>query len=152
MRAKRRRKKKEYESEVRIKVNRIVKGEKTPGMKILVADDANFMRLMICQTLTRKGLVETLEAKDGQQAVELFASGRPELTILDITMPELDGMGALDKILTLDPKAKVIICSAASHEAMVEEALQRGAVDFITKPFRPDELLSIVKKHLNQAV
>ncbi|WP_407308304.1 response regulator [Desulfosporosinus sp. SB140] len=117
--------------------------------RILIADDASFMRLMICQILARKGLKDIVEAENGRQAVELYKSYRPILTFMDITMPELDGLSALDEILEIDPSAKVIICSAVAHETMVVEALQRGAVDFVSKPFRPDELLRIVNKHLN---
>ncbi|KLU66263.1 MULTISPECIES: response regulator [Desulfosporosinus] len=116
--------------------------------RILIADDASFMRLMIGEILARKGLPETLEAENGLQAVELFRTYRPILTILDITMPELDGLAALEEILKIDPSAKVIICSAVASEATVSDALQRGAADFISKPFRPDELLRIVKKYL----
>jgi two-component system, chemotaxis family, chemotaxis protein CheY len=128
----------------------LAKEEKTPRMnRILVVDDASFMRLMICHILARKHLTDTMEAENGQQAIELFKSFRPTLTIMDITMPELDGLSALDEILRIDPSAKVIMCSAVAHETMVLEALKRGAVDFVSKPFRPDELFRIVTKHLN---
>lgn len=116
--------------------------------KILVADDASFMRLMICQILARKGLTNIIEVEDGLQAVERFKLEKPDLTLLDITMPELDGLSALREILNYDPTAKVIMCSAVAHETMVLEALKQGAVDFVTKPFRPDELLRTVGKHL----
>ena len=117
--------------------------------KILVADDASFVRLMICQILTRKGLINIIEAENGRQAVERFICDKPDLTIMDITMPELDGLDALTEILALDPLAKVIMCSAVAHESMVLEALKRGALDFVVKPFRPDELLRAVLKVLN---
>ena len=117
--------------------------------KILIADDASFMRLMIRQILARKGLTDIVEAENGRQAVELYKSNRPILTFMDITMPELDGLAALEEILRIDPSAKVIICSALAHETMVLEAIQRGAVDFVSKPFRPDDFLRIVNKHLN---
>jgi two-component system chemotaxis response regulator CheY len=117
--------------------------------KILVADDASFMRLMISQILARKGLTNIIEVENGRQAVERFKADKPDLTLMDITMPELDGLAALDEILSIDTSAKIIMCSAVAHESMVLEALKRGAVDFISKPFRPDELLRTVGKHLD---
>lgn len=117
--------------------------------KILIADDASFMRLMICQILARKGLTDVIEAENGRQAVERFKSEKPDLTFMDITMPELDGLAALAEILVIDPLAKVIMCSAVAHESMVQDALKRGAVDFVVKPFRPEELLRAVSKQLS---
>ena len=116
--------------------------------KILIADDASFVRLMIRQILTREGLINTVEAENGREAVERFKSEKPDLTIMDITMPELDGLDALTEILVLDPLARVIMCSAVAHESMVLESLKRGALDFVVKPFRPDELLRTVLKYL----
>ena len=117
--------------------------------KILIADDASFMRLMICQILARKGLTNVIEAENGRQAVERFKSDKPNLTLMDITMPELDGLAALEEILLIDPMAKIIMCSAVADESMVENALKRGAVDFVAKPFRPEELLRSVSMHLS---
>jgi two-component system chemotaxis response regulator CheY len=117
--------------------------------KILIADDASFMRLMICQILARKGLTDVVEAENGRQAVELFKSENPDLTFMDITMPELDGLAALAEIMAINPAAKVIMCSAVAHDSMVQDALKRGAVDFVAKPFRPDVLLRAVSKHLS---
>lgn len=116
--------------------------------KILIADDASFVRLMICQILTRKGLTNIVEAENGRQAVERFKSDNPDLTIMDITMPELDGLAALTEILVFNPLAKVIMCSAVAHESVVLEALKRGALDFVVKPIRPAELLRTVLKYL----
>jgi two-component system chemotaxis response regulator CheY len=120
-----------------------------PGMsKILIADDASFVRLMICQILARKGLTNIVEAENGRQAVERFKSDQPDLTIMDITMPELDGLAALREILVFNPLARVIMCSAVAHESVVSEALKRGALDFVVKPIRSDELLRTVLKYL----
>ena len=116
--------------------------------KILIADDASFVRLMICQILTRKGLTNIVEAENGRQAVERFKSDNPDLTIMDITMPELDGLAALTEILVFNPLARVIMCSAVAHESVVLEALKRGALDFVVKPIRPAELLRTVLKYL----
>ncbi|MDR3586611.1 MAG: response regulator [Desulfosporosinus sp.] len=117
--------------------------------KILIADDASFMRLMICQILARKGLTDVIEVENGQQAVEHFRSDKPDLTLMDISMPELDGLAALVEILAIDPLAKVIMCSAIAHESMVQDALKRGALDFVIKPFRPEVLLRAVTRHLS---
>ncbi|MDA8227861.1 MAG: response regulator [Desulfitobacterium hafniense] len=116
--------------------------------KILVADDASFMRLMIRQVLARKGYTDIFEAENGRLAVELYKLNRPSLTLLDITMPELDGLTALTEILAFDPQAKIVMCSAVAQESMVLDALSRGALDFVTKPFRPDDLLQTVNKYL----
>jgi len=116
--------------------------------KILIADDASFVRLMICQILARKGLNNIVEVENGRQAVERFKSDQPDLTIMDITMPELDGLDALSEILRFNPLAKVIMCSAVAHESIVSEAIKRGALDFVVKPIRPDELLQAVLKFL----
>ena len=106
------------------------------------------MRLMICQILARKGYTNIVEAQNGRQAVEQFKLAKPDITLMDITMPELDGLAALEEILAIDPTAKVIMCSAIAQESMVLEALKRGAVDFIAKPFRPDQFLETVSKYL----
>ena len=117
--------------------------------KILIADDASFMRLMISQILARQGLTNIMEAENGRQAVELYKSYKPDLTLMDITMPELDGLAALAEILIIDPAAKVVICSAVADENIVKESMRMGATGFIAKPFRPDELLYTVLKQLN---
>ncbi|HBV89058.1 MAG TPA: two-component system response regulator [Desulfosporosinus sp.] len=116
--------------------------------KILIVDDASFMRLMIRQILARQGLTDIIEAENGRQSVEQFKSIKPDLTLMDITMPELDGLAALKEILSFDPMAKVVICSAVANENIVQEALNQGAVDFVAKPFQPEKLLNTVVKHL----
>lgn len=115
---------------------------------VLVADDASFMRLMIRQILIRQGSFDIVEAENGLVAIELYKERNPDLTILDITMPEVDGLQALTEILAYDASAKVIMCSAVAQEVMVREAMRRGALDFVVKPFRPDDLLKIVRKYL----
>ncbi|MHB1653785.1 MAG: response regulator [Desulfitobacteriaceae bacterium] len=115
---------------------------------VLVADDASFMRLMIRQILVRQGCFKVLEAENGMLAIDLYKENNPDLAILDITMPEIDGLQALTEIIQYDPQAKVIMCSAVAQEAMVREALRLGALDFVIKPFRPDDLLKIVHKYL----
>ncbi len=114
--------------------------------KILVVDDAAFMRMMIKDILSKNGYEVVGEAENGSKAVEKFQELRPDLTTMDITMPEMDGITAVKEIKKLDPAAKVIMCSAMGQQAMVIEAIQSGARDFIVKPFQPDRVLEAVRK------
>ena len=88
------------------------------------------------------------EAGDGREAVERFRQLNPEVTTLDITMPEKDGLQALREIVSLDPSARVIMCSALGQESKVLEAIKSGAKDFVVKPFQPDRVLEAVAKAL----
>ena len=113
---------------------------------ILISDDAAFMRMMIKDILTKNGYNVAGEAENGQKAVEKYAELKPDLVLMDITMPEMDGIQALKKIKALDPAATVIMCSAMGQQAMVIESIQAGAKDFIVKPFQADRVLEAVKK------
>ena len=113
---------------------------------ILIVDDAAFMRMMIKDILTKNGYNVAGEAENGVKACEKYAGLHPDLVLMDITMPELDGIGALKKIKGADPNAMVIMCSAMGQQAMVIEAIQSGAKDFIVKPFQADRVLEAVKK------
>ena len=114
--------------------------------KILIVDDAAFMRMMIKDILTKNGYEVAAEAENGQKAIEKYAEVRPNLVLMDITMPEMDGIQALKKIKELDSSANVIMCSAMGQQAMVIEAIQSGAKDFIVKPFQAERVLEAVKK------
>ena len=116
--------------------------------KILIVDDAAFMRMMIKDILTKNGYEVAAEAENGLKAVEKYAEVRPNLVLMDITMPEMDGIQSLKKIKELDPAANVIMCSAMGQQAMVIEAIQSGAKDFIVKPFQSDRVLESIKKFL----
>ncbi|WP_166237953.1 response regulator [Paenibacillus turpanensis] len=116
--------------------------------KILVVDDAAFMRMMIKDILTKNGFEVVGEASDGAQAVEKFKELHPDLVTMDITMPEMDGITALKEIKKLDGSAKVIMCSAMGQQAMVIDAIQAGAKDFIVKPFQADRVIEAIKKTL----
>nr|WP_047808753.1 response regulator [Desulfosporosinus acididurans] len=118
--------------------------------KVLIADDASFVRMMIRQVLVNIGQFNILEATNGLEAIELYKENIPALTILDITMPELDGLSALKEIIAFDCAAKVIMCSAVAQGNIINEALKIGAVDFVSKPFRPDELKKVIIKYLGQ--
>lgn len=113
---------------------------------ILVCDDAAFMRMMIKDILTKNGYNVVAEAENGAKAVEKYQETKPDLVLMDITMPEMDGIQALKKIKSIDPNASVVMCSAMGQQAMVIESIQSGARDFIVKPFQPDRVLEAVKK------
>ena len=113
---------------------------------ILVCDDAAFMRMMIKDILTKNGYEIAGEAENGASAVEKYSELQPDLVLMDITMPEMDGIQALKKIRANDGNANVIMCSAMGQQAMVIEAIQSGAKDFIVKPFQPDRVLEAVRK------
>ncbi|MCI8622833.1 MAG: response regulator [Provencibacterium sp.] len=116
--------------------------------KIMLVDDAAFMRMTIKNCLTKAGYTNLIEAGDGQVAVDTYQNEHPDLVIMDITMPNMDGIQALQAIKAADPSAKVVMCSAMGQEAMVVEAIHLGALDFIVKPFKPDRILQTVTKIL----
>ncbi|GIO29991.1 MULTISPECIES: response regulator [Paenibacillus] len=116
--------------------------------RILIVDDAAFMRMMIRDILSKNGFEVVGEAQDGAQAIEKFKELRPDLITMDITMPEMDGIAALKEIKKLDPSAKVIMCSAMGQQAMVIDAIQAGAKDFIVKPFQTDRVIEAINKTL----
>ena len=113
---------------------------------ILICDDAAFMRMMIKDILTKNGYNIAGEAENGAKAVEKYAELKPDLVLMDITMPEMDGIEALKKIKASDPNASIIMCSAMGQQAMVIESIQSGAKDFIVKPFQADRVLEAVQK------
>lgn len=113
---------------------------------ILICDDAAFMRMMIKDILTKNGYNVVGEAENGVKAIEAYQEHTPDLVLMDITMPEMDGIDALKGIREKDPNACVIMCSAMGQQAMVIEAIQSGAKDFIVKPFQAERVLEAVKK------
>lgn len=117
--------------------------------KVLIVDDAAFMRMMIKEILSKNGYTIVGEASDGAQAVEKYKELGPDLVTMDITMPEMDGITALKEIKKIDPNARVIMCSAMGQQAMVIDAIQAGAKDFIVKPFQADRVLEAIKKTLS---
>ena len=112
--------------------------------KILLVDDAAFMRKMIKDTLTKNGYTDVYEAVDGLDAVEKFTELSPDLVVMDITMPNMDGLEALKAIRAKDGSANVIMCSAMGQEGMVMDAVRSGAKDFIVKPFKGERVLKTV--------
>ena len=116
--------------------------------RILVVDDAAFMRKVVSDALAAGGHDVIGEAGNGSDAITRFQELRPELTMLDITMPQKDGLQALAEIMTLDPRARVLMCSALGQESKVIESIKLGARDFVVKPFHTERLLEAVGKAL----
>lgn len=116
--------------------------------RILVVDDAAFMRMMIRDILVKNGYEVAGEAANGNEAVLKYQELRPDVTTMDITMPEMDGITAVREIRKLDPNARIIMCSAMGQQAMVLDAIQAGARDFIVKPFQEDRVVDAIKKVL----
>ena len=116
--------------------------------RVLVVDDAAFMRKLLSDALASGGHEVVGEAGNGAEAVDRFCELKPELTTLDITMPQKDGLAALADIMAIDPSAKVVMCSALGQEGKVLEAVKLGARDFVVKPFQPARVLEAVSKAL----
>ena len=114
--------------------------------RVLVVDDAAFMRKMVSDALTKGGHEVVGEAGNGVEAIARFQELKPEVMTLDITMPEKDGLSALKEIIALDPAARVIMCSALGQESKVLESIKAGAKDFVVKPFQPDRILDAAAK------
>jgi two-component system chemotaxis response regulator CheY len=115
---------------------------------VLVCDDAIFMRTMISDILTQAGYEVVGEAETGAQAVERYKQLKPELVTMDIVMPDMGGIDAVREIMKLDPAAKILMCSAMGQQALVIEAIQAGAKDFVVKPFQPSRVLEAVQRVL----
>ena len=115
---------------------------------VLVCDDALFMRTMVKDILTQAGFTVIGEAENGQQAVEQYRTLRPDLVTMDIIMPELGGIEAVKEIMKVDPQARILMCSAMGQQALVLEAIQAGAKDFVVKPFQPSRVLEAVQRVL----
>ena len=114
-------------------------------MKILIADDSQFMRKVLKDILHGAGYTDLVECGDGKECMAKYASEKPDLILLDIIMPEMDGMEVLKKI---GHEAKIVVISAVGQEKMTEEAKGLGALDYIVKPFDNDKVLELVKKVL----
>ncbi len=110
------------------------------AQKILIADDSAFMRLYLKRILAEAGYKDTIEAADGREAIIRFERERPDLVILDVIMPDMDGLEALHEIMRVDPKANVVMITAVGQEYMMEEASKAGVKEYITKPFEEAEI------------
>ena len=115
---------------------------------VLVCDDAIFMRTMISDILSQAGFEVVGEAESGLQAVEKYRELKPDLVTMDIVMPDMGGIEAVREICKSDPEAKILMCSAIGQQALVVEAIQAGAKDFVVKPFQPSRVLEAVQRVL----
>ncbi len=118
------------------------------GHTVLVCDDAIFMRTMITDILTQAGYDVVGEAETGAQAVEKYRQLKPDLVTMDIVMPDMGGIEAVREICKTSPEAKILMCSAMGQQALVVEAIQAGAKDFVVKPFQPSRVLEAVHRLL----
>ncbi len=118
--------------------------------KVLIVDDTKFMRNILASILKKKDLEIAGEAVNGADAIEKYRQLRPDLVTMDIIMPEVDGIQAVKEILKFDPDAKILMCSAMGQQALVIEAIQAGAKDFVIKPFQPTRVLEAVDRTLQE--
>ena len=113
---------------------------------LLVVDDAAFMRVKIKKMVKPHGHTVVAEAENGVEAVRKYMECKPDVVLLDITMPQMDGLNALKRIREQDPNATVVMCSAMGQQAMVAQAIQNGAKDFVVKPFQEDRLAAAIER------
>ncbi len=118
------------------------------GANVMIVDDAAFMRMMLKDILTKNGFTVVGEAENGAVAVEMYGQIKPNLTVMDITMPEMDGLQAVKEIRKRDPQARIVMCSAMGQQSMVIEAIQSGAKDFVVKPFQAERVIEAITKAL----
>lgn len=116
---------------------------------VLIVDDAVFMRTVLKKMLEESGYTIVGEASNGVEAISKAKELQPDIVTLDITMPELDGVSALPKIMEVSPNSKVIMCSAMGQQPMVVDAIKNGAKDFIVKPFQKARVLQAIENALN---
>ena len=122
------------------------------GKRILIVDDAAFMRMMLSDILVLKGFEIAGEAENGIEAGKLYKRLKPDLVLMDITMPEMDGIKAISEIRNIDNDAKVVMVSAMGQQAMVIQSIKAGAIDFVVKPFHADRVIDAVNKALYDTV
>ncbi|MFO7981853.1 MAG: response regulator [Desulfuromonadales bacterium] len=120
------------------------------ALKVLIADDALFMRNLLRDILERSGFQVVAEAADGVEAIELYREHKPDLVTMDIVMPLKSGIEALEEIVSEDPQARIVMCSALGQESLVLEAVQCGARDFIVKPFKEERVVEVVRRICDQ--
>jgi len=119
------------------------------AVNVLIADDLAFIKIVLRDILEKSGFRVVGEASNGDEAISKYLDTRPDVVLMDITMPGMDGLTALKKIREIDPAARVIICSAIGHQRLIVQAIELGAKDFIVKPFQPQRVVSALKKALN---
>lgn len=116
------------------------------GLKVLIADDSAFMRNIIKNILSQNSITDIIEAVDGADAVKKYGETKPGLVFMDIMMPNKTGLEALKDIMASDKNAKIVMCTSVGQEKIVQEAVEFGATDFVTKPFKPEDIKEIISK------
>ncbi len=114
--------------------------------RIMIVDDAEFMRMIIRDILLIHGHEVVAEVGDGEEALQTYIEIKPDIVLMDIIMPDMDGKEALKKILVMDPEAKVVMCSSLGQQAVITESMKIGAMGFIVKPFEPEGMLEVIRK------
>ncbi|MDH5721500.1 MAG: response regulator [Spirochaetia bacterium] len=117
--------------------------------RVLLVDDLAFIKIVEKDILEKHGHEVVADAANGRDAIRLFEETKPDIVLMDITMPEVNGLEALKKILTIDPNARVIMCSALGQQGLIMNAIEEGAKDFIVKPFQAERLISSIEKALS---
>jgi len=117
-------------------------------VKILIVDDSMFMRRILINILNKAGFNDIIEAENGKEAIQKFKREKPDLVLLDIVMKDEYGTDVLKDIMKIDPNAKVVMISSVGQEAIIKEILESGASDFIVKPFKEEQIISVIKKVL----
>lgn len=115
--------------------------------KIMLVDDAVFMRMMLKEILNNAGFAHVIEAKTSGEAINMLKVEKPEVVFLDVTMPDIDGIEALTKMKAYNPYTKIIMCSSMGQEDVVRECFEKGADDFIMKPFKPERIIESVSQY-----
>jgi two-component system, chemotaxis family, chemotaxis protein CheY len=116
--------------------------------RVLIVDDLPFMRSLLSDILRDAGMHVAAQAENGHVALSRYESSQPDVVLLDIAMPEMDGITALRRLRRRDPDARVIMCSSMGDQAMIVRAIQFGARDFVVKPFKPQRVVSAIKRLL----
>jgi two-component system, chemotaxis family, chemotaxis protein CheY len=119
------------------------------AVNVLIVDDLPFIKIVLRDIIEKAGFRVVGEASSGEQAISLYQDTRPDVVLMDITMPGMDGLTAMKKIYEIDPRARVIICSAIGQQQVMVQAIQAGAKDFIVKPLQPQRVVSALKKALD---
>ena len=114
--------------------------------RVMIVDDAEIMRMVIKDILLMHGHEVVAEVSDGEEAIQTYLEIKPDLVLMDIIMPDMDGKEALKKLLAIDPEAKVVMCSSLGQQAVITQSIKIGAMGFIVKPFESDGMLHIIKK------
>jgi len=120
--------------------------------KILVVDDSVFIQKLLTRMIKSAGYELAASAEDGLQAIENFKALSPDLVTMDITMPNMNGIQAIEELMQIDPNAKIIVASSIGHEEIVKEAIGKGAKHYIVKPLQVERTLRVIKNVLGKEV